>query len=283
MTTKLTIALQKKGRLASDSLELFKQAGLNFEITERSLKVEVRNLDIEILLLRSSDIPEIVANGVAEIGITGQNTAAEKGYPVNELVTLGFGKCALSFAFPENETDRSIDGKRIATSYPQILKQHLQKENIKAQIVSLSGSVEIAPKLNIADLICDLVSTGSTLRSNGLIQGEIIFKSQAVIIANQTIAKEKAVILDKLLLRIKSVLAAKKYKYIVMNAERSDLEKIENCIHGLKKPTVSSLADSSLVSIASVVEEDYFWSTIEKLKSAGAFDILVLPIEKMIL
>ena len=283
MKNKLTIAIQKKGRLATESLNLFKQAGFNFEITERSLKVGVRNFDLEILLLRSSDIPEIVANGIAEVGITGQNTAAEKGYPVNELTTLGFGKCELSFAYPENESDRSINGKRIATSYPQILRRYLQTENLKAQIVDLSGSVEIAPKLEIADLICDLVSTGSTLRSNGLTKGEVIFKSQAVIIANQSIPKEKIELLDKLLLRIESVLAAKKYKYIVMNAQRSNLEKIENCIHGLKKPTVSSLADSNLVSIAAVVEEDYFWSTIEKLKAAGASDILVLPIEKMIL
>jgi len=283
MTTKLTLALQKSGRLAEDSLKLLKQAGLCFEITERSLKVNVSNFDLEILLLRSSDIPEIVADGAADIGITGQNTVAEKGYSVTEIQSLGFGKCALSLAFPEKEEDYSLDGKRIATSYPGILNEYLRQNDTQAQVVDLSGSVELAPRLKIADCICDLVSTGSTLRSNGLKQGKVVFESQAVIIGNKSISNEKRELLDKLLLRINAVLTAQKYKYIVMNAERKNLPKIETCIPGLKNPTVSSLADSDFVSIASVVEEDVFWCTIENLKKAGATGILVLPIEKMIL
>ncbi len=283
MTSKLTLALQKKGRLSDDSLNLLRQAGLSFEMTERSLKVSVRNFDLEILLLRSSDIPEIVADGVADIGITGQNIVEEEGYPVSEIEKLGFGKCSLSLAFPENESDLSLANKRIATSYPVILQQYLDQKNIDAQIVPLSGSVEIAPKLKIADCICDLVSTGSTLRSNGLKQGDVIFESQAVIIGNENLSDEKKELLEKLLLRIKAVLTAKKNKYIIMNAERKNLPQIEACIPGLKRPTVSSLMDEDFISVASVVEEDFFWSTIEKLKKAGASDILVLPIEKMIL
>ena len=283
MTTKLTLALQKQGRLSTDSLNLLKQAGLVFETTERSLKVSVQNFDLEILLLRSNDIPEIVADGVADIGITGQNTIAEKGYEVKELEKLGFGACSLCLAYPESETNESLEGKRVATSYPVLLQKYFDQQGVNAQVVDLSGSVELAPRLKIADCICDLVSTGSTLRSNGLRKGECIFESQAVLIQNKAIPKDKTLLLEKLLLRIKAVLTAKRYKYIVMNAEKSNLQKIQACIPGLKRPTVSELSDTNYVSIASVVEEDFFWSTIEKLKGAGASGILVLPIEKMVL
>ena len=282
MTPRLTLALQKKGRLSTDSFALLRQAGLIFEITARSLKVSVQNFELEILLLRSGDIPEIVANGVADIGISGQNTIAEKGYRVRELEKLGFGACQLCLAYPEGIENPCLEGKRIATSYPRLLQKYFDQRNINAAIIPLSGSVELAPRLKIADGVCDLISSGSTLRSNGLRQGECIFSSQAVLMANQSIPKDKTLLLEKLLLRIRAVLTAKKYKYVVMNAEKSNLQKIQTCVPGLKKPTVSELADPNYVSMASVVEEDTFWSTIEQLKAAGASGILVLPIEKMV-
>ena len=283
MTPCLTLALQKKGRLSIDSLSLLRQAGLIFETTERSLKVSVQNFALEILLLRSNDIPEIVADGVADIGISGQNTIAEKGYQVREVEKLGFGACELCLAYPEGVENPNLEGKSIATSYPRLLQKYFDQQQIQAQIVPLSGSVELAPRLNIADGICDLISSGSTLRSNGLRKGGCIFSSQAVLIANQAIPEPKRLLLEKLLLRIRAVLTAKKYKYIVMNAKKSNLQKIQTCVPGLKKPTISELTDPNYVSIASVVEEDTFWSTIEQLKAAGASGILVLPIEKMVL
>ena len=281
--TKLTLALQKKGRLANESIALLTQAGFDFEKTEQSLKVSVNNFELELLFLRSKDIVEIVSDGIADIGISGQNVVEEMGYTVKNLGLLGFGACELCMAFREGETDFSLEGKRIATSYPNLLQQYLERENINAQIVELSGSVELAPRLKIADCICDLVSSGATLRNNGLRKGTVVFESQAMLIGNGNLSSEKQMLLDKLLLRLRSVLTAKKYKYVVMNAEKSNVQQIQTCIPGLKKPTVSELADTDFVSIASVVEEDFFWSTIEQLKDAGASGILVLPIEKMIL
>lgn len=283
MPNRLTLALQKKGRLAEDGFALLKKAGLSFGITDRSLKVEVRNFPLDLLLLRSSDIPEIVAQGIADIGITGQNYVAEYETPVRELVRLGFGRCTLCLAYPENVDDKKLPGKRIATSYPNLLASYLSEKDIRARPVTLAGSIELAPKLGLADLICDLVSTGSTLRSNGLTRGEEIFKSEAVIVGNDQLDASRQILLDKLLMRVNAVLSARKYRYVVMNAARRDVPEIEKCIPSLKKPTISSLADSGLVSIASVIEEDTFWSTIESLKSAGASGIVVLPIEKMVL
>jgi ATP phosphoribosyltransferase len=283
MKTKLILAIQKKGRLSSDSFNLLEKSGLRFEASERNLKIEVDNFSLEILLLRAGDIPEIVSDGIADIGIVGQNIVAEKGYNIQEIEQLGFGKCSLNLAYSENEKDTKLQGKRIATSYPNLLKKYLNQEKIDAQVVELSGSVELAPRLKISDLICDLVSTGSTLRNNGLKKGENIFNSQAVIVKNNSISEEKQKILDKLLLRIKAVLAARNCKYIIMNAKKEDLPGIKNCISNSKKLTISPLADSKLLSIALVVEESSSWAIIEELKIAGAFDILVFPIEKMII
>ncbi len=283
MATRLTLAVPKKGRLSQDTFALLKKAGLSFRITDRSLKAEVRNFPLDLLLLRTADIPGIVAENIAEIGITGQNDVAEYNYPVRTLVPLGFGRCSLCLAFPDGDIGADLNGKRIATSYPNLLSTYLNDIDIDAQPVKLAGSIELAPKLGIADLICDLVSTGSTLRSNGLTKGEEIFKSEAVIVGAADIDTSKQTLLDKLLLRVKAVLTAKKFRYVIMNASRGDVPDIERCIPGLKKPTISSLADTELVSIASVIEEDYFWATIEKLKSAGASGIVVLPIEKLVL
>ncbi|MCK5460973.1 ATP phosphoribosyltransferase [Candidatus Gracilibacteria bacterium] len=281
---KLTLAIQKTGRLAEDSLELLRKSGFKFEITDRSLTFSINNFPLEIIFLRADDIPEIVADRVADIGICGQNTVEEKGYKVRELEALGFGKCSLCMAYPEKQKKVSLSGKRIATSYPRLLGKFLKKQKISADIVDLSGSVELSPKLNIADCICDLVSTGSTLKNNGLVKGETIFKSEAVFISNDQISTEKQALLDKLLFRIRAVLTARKYKYIIMNAPRKNLNEIQKCIPGLKKPTIASLfADTDYVSVASVVEEDFFWTTIERLKEVGASGIIILPIEKMIL
>ncbi len=283
MSTRLTLAVPKKGRLSEDTFALLKNAGLSFRITDRSLKVEVRNFPLDLLLLRTADIPRIVSENIAEIGITGQNDIAEYDYPVRPLIPLGFGRCTLCLAFPDGDNGKALNGKRIATSYPNLLRAYLSQNDIDAQAIRLAGSIELAPKLGIADLICDLVSTGSTLRSNGLTKGKEIFKSEAVIVGAENISSCKQVLLDKLLLRINAVLTAKKFRYVIMNASRNDIPEIESCIPGLKKPTISPLADSELVSIASVIEEDYFWATIENLKSAGASGIVVLPIEKLVL
>ena len=264
-------------------LPYLRKAGLSFRITDRSLKVEVRNFPLDLLLLRTADIPSIVAENIAEVGIVGQNDIAEHDYPLREIVPLGFGRCSLCLAFPDGKESDDPNGKRIATSYPNLLQTYLEKSGIAAQAVHLAGSIELAPKLGIADMICDLVSTGSTLRSNGLTKGEEVFKSEAVIFRADGLDPKKIPLLDKLLLRINAVLTARKYRYVIMNASRNDIPDIERCIPGLKKPTISPLADSELVSIASVIEEDYFWATIENLKGAGASGIVVMPIEKLVL
>lgn len=277
----LKIAIQKEGRMSEKSIELLKKAGLEFEIFDRSLASKCRNFPLEILFFRAQDIPEMIADDVVDCGICGQNTLAEKSLKLKEIEPLGFGKCRLSIAAPAKKLD--LNGKKIATSHPALLKKFLNKNKIKAEIIELSGSVELAPKLKIADAICDLVSSGSTLKINGLFEVEEIFASQVILSAKAGIEKEKKEIFEKFLIRIRSVLTARKYKYVVMNAPIDSLEKIRNLIPGLKNPTVSPLINPKFISIASVVKEDRFWETIEKLKQCGATGILVLPIEKMIL
>ena len=276
----LKIAIQKNGRLSDKTIELLRNAGLEFDFFERSLAARCRNFPLEILFFRASDIPEIISDGAVDCGICGQNSIKEKKIDIIEVEKLGFGKCRLSIASPKALT---LKGKRIATSYPNILQQFLKKKKIIAEIVELSGSVEIAPKLGIADAICDLVSSGSTLKVNGLQEIEQIFFSEVVLVAQKKLSAEKARIFEKLLIRIQAVLEAKKYKYILMNAPKAALPEITKLIPGLKNPTISPLFDEKSVSIASVVEEDKFWETIEKLKKYGASGILVMPIEKMIL
>ncbi len=283
-TETLTLAIQKKGRLSDECMQLLKQAGFSFELSERSLSAKCSNFPLEILFLRAEDIPEIVADKTADIGICGQNSIAEKDFDTQEIEPLGFGKCRLSLAVAAESADNfRLDGKRIATSYPKLVQKYLDKRKISAEPVSISGSVEIAPKLGIAEVICDLVSSGSTLKMNGLIETEMIFQSEAVLFSASSFPDEKLEILEKFCLRIRSVLIAKRNKYIVMNAPKSSVASIKKCIPGLQNPTIAPLADPDFVSLASVVEEDYFWETIEKLKAQGATGILVLPIEKMIL
>ena len=283
--TILRIAIQKSGRLQEGSLDLLKESGLSFSNGKDQLKAQARNFPVEVLFLRDDDIPQYVEDKVADVGIVGENVVAEK-QKKNEIVKrLDFAKCRLSLALPKGDTYTgiaSLNGKNIATSYPNIVTDFLKKNNITAGIHEISGSVEIAPSIGLADAICDLVSTGSTLLSNGLKEVEIVMQSEAVMITNPELAKEKQNILDKLLFRIEAVQKAKNNKYILMNCPNEAIEKITSVIPGMKSPTIIPLARKGWSSLHSVVDENDFWEKIDQLKSFGAEGILVVPIEKMI-
>ncbi|SKC53030.1 ATP phosphoribosyltransferase [Ohtaekwangia koreensis] len=285
MSNLLRIAIQKSGRLQEGSLDLLKESGLSFSNGKDQLKTQARNFPVEVLFLRDDDIPQYVEDKVADVGIVGENVFFEK-QKKNELVKrLDFAKCRLSMAVPrsENYTDvQWLNGKNIATSYPNIVKDFLQKNNIKAGIHEISGSVEIAPGIGLADAICDLVSTGSTLLSNGLKEVEVVMQSEAVIIASPDLDIEKQKILDKLLFRIEAVRKAKNTKYILMNCPNESIEKITTVIPGMKSPTIIPLARAGWSSLHSVVDENDFWERIDQLREFGAEGILVVPIEKMI-
>lgn len=286
METKLKIAIQKSGRLNEDSIKLLKEAGIEFNNGLNKLKAEAYNFPIEVFFLRDDDIPQYVEDGVADIGIVGENVVLEKNKEVKVIDHLGFGKCRLSIAIPKDDKYKSIQdlqGKRIATSYSVILSKFLKKNKITAEIHEISGSVEIAPGIGLADAICDLVSSGSTLFTNGLKEAEIILKSEAVLIANKKLTKQQESILNKLLFRINAVRKAKNNKYILMNAPNKSLDAIIKILPGMKSPTVLPLAEKGWSSVHSVVNENEFWEIIEKLKENGAQGILVVPIEKMIL
>ncbi|MEO5977642.1 MAG: ATP phosphoribosyltransferase [Chryseolinea sp.] len=281
----LRIAIQKSGRLQEGSLELLKESGLSFSNGKDQLKTQARNFPVEVLFLRDDDIPQYVEDQVADIGIVGENIFVEK-QKKNEIVKrLDFAKCRLSIAIPRSETYggiKSLDGKNIATTYPNIVRAFLKKNNISAGIHEISGSVEIAPGIGLADAICDIVSTGSTLLSNGLIEVEVVMQSEAVIIANPSLASDKQAILEKLLFRIEAVKKAKNNKYILMNCPNEAIEKITSVIPGMKSPTIIPLARPGWSSLHSVVDENDFWEKIDQLRSFGAEGILVIPIEKMI-
>ncbi len=283
--TVLRIAIQKSGRLQEGSLALLKESGLSFSNGKDQLKAQARNFPVEVLFLRDDDIPQYVEDKVADVGIVGENVVAEK-QKKNEIVKrLDFAKCRLSLALPKGDTYNgiaSLNGKNIATSYPNIVGDFLKKNNIIAGIHEISGSVEIAPSIGLADAICDLVSTGSTLLSNGLKEVEVVMQSEAVIITNPQLAPEKQNILDKLLFRIEAVQKAKNNKYILMNCPNEAIEKITSVIPGMKSPTIIPLARKGWSSLHSVVNENDFWEKIDQLKSFGAEGILVVPIEKMI-
>ncbi|MBC7865628.1 MAG: ATP phosphoribosyltransferase [Bacteroidia bacterium] len=282
---KLKIAIQKSGRLSEDSLGLLKECGITFNNSMNKLKAEAKNFPLEVFFLRDDDIPQYVEDGVADIGIVGENVMLEKNKAVNVIDKLGFGKCRLSIAIPKEKKYKSIkdlSGKKIATSYSEILKSFLKKNKVKAEIHEISGSVEIAPGIGLADAICDLVSSGSTLFTNGLKEVEVVLKSEAVLIANKNLDKEKNKIIEKLLFRIQSVRKASKNKYILLNAPNENLKKICSILPGMKSPTILPLAEKGWSSVHSVLKEDDFWEIIEKLKENGAQGILVVPIEKMI-
>ncbi len=283
--TKLKIAIQKSGRLNEDSIRLLKECGITFNNGINKLKAEAFNFPIEVFFLRDDDIPEYVASGVADIGIVGENVLLEANSDVKIVERLGFGKCRLSIAVEKGVKYKSLKdlhGKRIATTYKHILGKFLKKEKINAEIHEISGSVEIAPGIGLADAICDLVSSGSTLFMNGLKEVETVLLSEAVLVSNKNLNTKQLEIIERLLFRIRAVRKAKQNKYILLNAPNDKLDKIIKLIPGIKSPTVLPLADEGWSSVHSVLEEDEFWEIIEKLKAAGAQGILVVPIEKMI-
>ncbi len=282
----IRIAVQKSGRLSEDSLGLIKECGIKFYNGTGKLKSTSTNFPIEFLFLRDDDIPGYVADGVADLGIVGENELVEKDKSVNTLKKLGFSKCRLSLAIPKGQQYQGVsyfEGKNIATSYPKILKDYLKKQGINASIHEISGSVEIAPSIGLAEGICDIVSSGSTLMMNGLKEVEEIFKSEAVLIANQELSGWKMEIVEKLLFRINAVQKGKSSKYVLLNAPNESLEKIVNLIPGMRSPTILPLAQQGWSSVHSVLQEDQFWENIEELRAAGAEGILVVPIEKMII
>jgi ATP phosphoribosyltransferase len=285
MTT-LKIAIQKSGRLFEDSIALLKECGIDLRNVKDRLRTTSDNFPLEVFFLRDDDIPQYVEDGVADIGIVGENVLFEKNKTVEVLEQLGFGKCRLSLAIPRNEEFigiQQLQGKRIATSYPVLLANYLKEYNVSADIHEISGSVEIAPGIGLAEAIADLVSSGSTLFMNGLKEVATILSSQAVLIKNHDLNDDKIILLNKLLFRIRAVKKSKRNKYILLNAPNDNLEAILKVLPGMKSPTILPLASPGWSSVHSVLSEDTFWEIIEQLKAAGAEGILVIPIEKMIL
>jgi ATP phosphoribosyltransferase len=281
----LVIALQKSGRLQEGSLQLLRACGIRVDYREGQLKVVAADYPAEILFLRNSDIPQYVADGVVDLGIVGSNLLEEENVPVDVILPLDFSKCRVSFAVPKNsaiQTAADLEGKRIATSYPNTVQKFLDKSGIKAEIHTISGSVEIAPSLDLADAIADIVSTGNTLFQNNLREVFPFLISEAVLIKGDSFPQEKQDLLDQLVFRIQSVLEAKNNKYILLNAPKDQLDNICNILPGMKSPTILPLAIKGWVSVHSVVKQKEMWSIVQKLKEAGAEGILVVPIEKMI-
>ena len=282
----LRIAVQSKGRLFDDTMNLLNEADIKISSSKRTLLVQSSNFPLEVLYLRDDDIPQSVATGVADIGIVGENEFAERNEDARIVTKLGFSKCRLSLAIPKNIDYNGIEwfnGRKIATSYPVILKNYLDNNGINAEIHVITGSVEISPGIGLADGIFDIVSSGSTLVSNNLKEVEVVMKSEAVLIANKNLDADKHDILDKMLFRVEAVRNAEDKKYVRMNAPKSRLDDIINVLPGLKSPTVIPLADQEWCSVHTVLDEKRFWEIIGKLKELGAQGILVTPIEKMIL
>lgn len=283
--TKLKIAFQKKGRLLEDSLRLLRDCGISVDNGKDQLKASARNFPLEIFYLRNSDIPQYLEDGVVDIGIVGENLLIEKGGKAEIIQKLGFSKCRVSLAVPKGVTDTSLayfENKKIATSYPNTLRQYLQKNGINADIHVIAGSVEIAPNIGLAAGICDIVSSGSTLFKNGLKETQVLFQSEAVVAKSPKIQAVESAILEKLLFRIQAVLRAKRTKYVLMNVPNNKIEIVSQILPVLKSPTVLPLAEVGWSSLHSVIEEGQFWEVIDELKAAGAEGILVIPIEKMI-
>jgi len=280
----LKIAIQKSGRLNEKSVALLKNCGLSFENYKSSLISPVGNFPLEILFLRDDDIPEYVQDGIADLGIVGENVIAETGVQVDYLQRLGFGRCSLKIAIPNGSDIGSVqdlNGKAIATSYPNILQKYLTEKGITADIRTISGSVEISPALGMSEAICDLVSTGGTLRSNGLRAFADVLESEAVLIARP--ALNGNIHVQELLQRIQSVLRAKETKYVVLNVERSKLDNVLHLLPGVKSPSVLPLAEEGWVAVHTVISESDFWVKINQLKEAGAQGIVVMPVEKIIM
>ena len=280
----LKIAIQKSGRLNEKSVELLKNCGLDFENYKSSLISPVSNFPLEILFLRDDDIPEYVQDGIADLGIVGENVIEETEVNVNYLQRLGFGKCSLKIAVPNNGTITSLEdlnGKSIATTYPNILNKFLAEKNIQSEIRTISGSVEISPGLGLADAICDLVSTGGTLKSNGLKPFADVMSSEAILICNNGNCESE--LIKELVQRVQSVLRAKETKYVVLNVQKDNLDNVIKLLPGVKSPSVVPLAEADWVAVHTVIPERDFWDRISQLKQAGAQGIVVMPIEKIIL
>ncbi len=285
-TKKIRIAIQKSGRLNEDSIRMLKECGIDFNNGVNMLKATAHNFPMEVLFLRDDDIPEYVAQGVADIGIVGENVLVESGADVKTIERLGYGKCRLSIAIPKGKKYagvKSLQGKRIATTYKNVLQKFLRKEKVTAEIHEISGSVEIAPGIGLADAICDIVSSGSTLFMNGLQEVETVMQSEAVLIGGKNLSAGGLKIIEKLLFRIRASRTAKHNKYVLLNAPNNQLDKICKLIPGMKSPTVLPLVEPGWSSVHSVIDEDKFWDIIEQLRDAGAQGILVVPIEKMVI
>ena len=282
----IRLAIQKSGRLNNDSLSLLKDCGINIENGKDQLKTSATNFPVEVFFLRNGDIPQYLRDGVVDLAIVGENLLEEKGSDLEIIEKLGFSKCRVSIAFPKEVEFKSIsdlNGKRIATSYPNTVKTFLKENNINAEIHVINGSVEIAPNIGSADAICDIVSSGSTLFKNNLKEVLLIAKSQAVLVKSNELTNDQIEIVNKLLFRLKSVLRAKKSRYILLNAPNEKINAISSILPVLKSPTVLPLAQKGWSSMHSVINSEDFWEVINQLKENGAEDILVCPIEKMVL
>ena len=284
--TKIRIAIQKSGRLNDDSLKILKEAGISIDNGKDQLKATARNFPLEVFYLRNGDIPQYLRDGVVDIAIIGENVLIEKGEGITIVERLNFSKCKVSLAIPKAVTYNSVsdfNGKRIATSYPNTVKKYLKEKGVNAELHIINGSVEIAPNIGLADGICDIVSSGSTLFKNGLKEVEIMLRSEAVLAVSPKISTERKSLLTKLQFRIQSVLRARNSKYVLLNAPNKKLDKILSLLPGMRSPTVLPLAEEGWSSVHTVINKDTFWEVIDELKLAGAEGILVCPIEKMVL
>ncbi|MDR1918288.1 MAG: ATP phosphoribosyltransferase [Tannerellaceae bacterium] len=281
----LRIAVQSKGRLYDETMVLLEEAGIKLNRGKRILLLSAKGFPVEVLFLRDDDIPQSVANGVADVGIVGENEYVEKGQEARLVKRLGFSRCRLALAIPKDEVYEGLgwfEGKTIATSYPKILQDYLAGHGVKAETHVISGSVEIAPGIGLADAIFDIVSSGSTLVSNQLKEVEVVMQSEALLIAKHALTEDKQRILDELLFRFEAIQAAEGKKYVLLNAPKDHLDEIIEILPGMKSPTITPLANGEWVSVQSVIAENRFWEIIGKLKALGAEGILIIPIEKMI-
>lgn len=286
MEKKLHIAVQKSGRLHDDSLKLLKACGISIDNGKDQLKAAARNFPMEVFYLRNGDIPQYLRDGVVDIAIIGENLLVEKGEEISITERLGFSTCKVSIAVPKDDPYQglhSLNGKKIATSYPNTVRKFLAEKGVEADLHIINGSVEIAPNIGLSDAICDIVSSGSTLFKNNLKEVEVLFRSEAVLAAGPSLDADKQALLDKLQFRIQSVLKGRRSKYILMNVPNDSIDTISSILPVLKSPTIMPLAESGWSSLHSVIDEGTFWEVIDQLKAAGAQDILVCPIEKMVL
>ena len=286
MKKRLTIAIQKKGRLFDQSSDLIRKSGINFSTKGDILLAKSNNLPIDILFVRSDDIPSLVSNGDADLAIVGENVLIEKSLFkrtfIEKIINLGFSKCRLSFAAPKNNKIKTYNNMKIATSYPNTVKKYLKDNKINASVINIHGSVELTPYIGMSDIICDLVSSGATLETNNLKEIEIILESQAVLIKNKNLSKDKEKIANKVISRMQGVVNAIESKYVMLNSDASKVKEICKLLPGSESPTIIPLEDSKKVAIHALCQEPIFWETMEKLKANGASSILVMPVEKIL-